>query len=827
MGYSILEITNGTTTVKLVKPAGQMGFHLESWPTPAVPDLKGGGAWRDSPLGDGRRMVLRRWANVVETINLRVNGRTQDDTIQETQDLRRLLEQARNYWLPRAYVGPVWIKAQADCETNPRYAYIYDYRTPGDDDPYSSGFADFSTPLFDGWALYLERGHWQDQEPGSSECQPLTGRSGPMEAYTYGAERVLNPGFETAGGGGADVFGSWTETAGTGAIAQDAAVFHLGANSARLTAGATLNTTLQQNINVVAGSTYAFSFWYRVTTANDAARFEILNITAGGNVVDLTSTPATAATTWSLYTTYFTVPAGCVQVGVLLRCSGTNTRIIHYDDLHLRLMTAKTFGQESTCANDVFIANKSQRAQLTHVYNYDAGGAAYSANLIAAALPFDLLPAGIAANDILYLGIADHAINYGPFTNVIFDLDQAAAGTLNGTWQYWDGAGASWTAIADLDDNTLVGTDELAASGVSYLDFTPVATWAETTVNGVYGYWIRLIVTAITAGAPQPQQQNRAIYTAILPYADLDTTDLPGGDIPALLNEHVYASVGDWTSPVPIRNFLTAVRSTERGAYFDPYLNFSDRQTPAGITVATGAGAVWATNSLTPTGRCITFAPGGAAGPAINSIEIASPAASSYYGAFRLMLRGLMVAAGDCVVQTTVYGPALYDLPDNAFAGTGALEVLDLGMLVLPTFEFDTGEAVEAFTIYVSLTTSGGCDVDLYDLVLIPVDEASAQSFTAGGAASEPTQAQYVSIDSVYRKAEARSVTYDATSAAPLANRGVIASGPLVASANADQRVYLFSLAGFGSDTSYSYPHHLYNPQLYRVARYLSMRGAR
>ena len=118
-------------------------------------------------------------------------------------------------------------------------------------------------------------------------------------------------------------------------------------------------------------------------------------------------------------------------------------------------------------------------------------------------------PAGIAANDILYLGIADHAINYGPFTNVIFDLDQAAAGTLNGTWQYWDGAGAAWTAIADLDDNTLVGTDELAASGVSYLDFTPVATWAETTVNGVYGYWIRLLVTAITAGAPQPQQQNR------------------------------------------------------------------------------------------------------------------------------------------------------------------------------------------------------------------------------------------------------------------------------------------------------------------------------
>jgi hypothetical protein len=820
MGYAILEITNGTTTIQLVKAPGMLGFHLDRW-TPAIAPLKGGGVWRNSPLGDGRRMVMRRWDNVIETINLTVNGREQDAVSAETQDLRRLLEQARDFWLPRTVVGPVWIKAQSDCETNPRYAYIYDYSTPADDDPYGDSFTG-ALPWYDGWPLYLERGHWMDNEPGDSDCQATSSTGGRMNSYIYGSSLVLNSGFETPGGGGADVFANWTETAGTGAIASDAAIFHLGIVSARLTAGATLNTTLQQNINVVAGSTYSFTFWYRVTTANDSARYEILNITAGGNVIALTSTPATDSASWTHYAISFTVPAGCNQVGVLLRCSGTNTQVVHYDDIGLALMTAISFGQASTCANDVFIPNKSQRATLTHIYNYDTSIATYSANLINAALPFNLLPNPVAAGDFLYIGISALAINYGPFSNVIFDLAQAAAGNIQGTWEYW--SGAAWTAIADFDDTTILTTYELGGTGVCYINFTPVAGWAEMTVNGVYGYWIRLNVTAIAAGAPRPQQQNRYVYTAITPYLDIASASLPAGDIPAIFEARVFASVGDVTSPVGIRNFIAAFRSTERGSSFDPFINLSDRQAVTGLTVAHGTNAVWLANPLAPTGRCINFTSAGAGGPSTQRVDIAYPLTADYYGAFRLMLRGLMVVGGDCTVQTRVDGPSVYYLPDTEFAGSGNTELIDLGLLTLPTFVFDAGEIASAFTVYISLTTAAGCDVDLYDLVFVPVDECSIEAINNVGLLD---QGDYLSLDSLFPKTDARGITVDAVTGAVSASWGLISPSALQAPANKASRMYLISLGAFGTDISYSQPHHLYNPQLLRVCRYFSLRGAR
>ena len=57
-----------------------------------------------------------------------------------------------------------------------------------------------------------------------------------------GGELLSNPGFETAGGGGADVWGSWTESAGDGALANEVAIVNSGSDAAKVTAGATTNT---------------------------------------------------------------------------------------------------------------------------------------------------------------------------------------------------------------------------------------------------------------------------------------------------------------------------------------------------------------------------------------------------------------------------------------------------------------------------------------------------------------------------------------------------------------------------------------------------------
>ena len=43
---------------------------------------------------------------------------------------------------------------------------------------------------------------------------------------------VLNPGFETAGGGGADIWANWTEAAGSGTLANATSGMHNGADCA-------------------------------------------------------------------------------------------------------------------------------------------------------------------------------------------------------------------------------------------------------------------------------------------------------------------------------------------------------------------------------------------------------------------------------------------------------------------------------------------------------------------------------------------------------------------------------------------------------------------
>src|SRR3972149_3921648 len=71
---------------------------------------------------------------------------------------------------------------------------------------------------------------------------PLWEASGAVAADNAVNEHLANGGFETAGAGGADVWGSWTETAGDGALANETTLVHGGADAAKSTAGATDHT---------------------------------------------------------------------------------------------------------------------------------------------------------------------------------------------------------------------------------------------------------------------------------------------------------------------------------------------------------------------------------------------------------------------------------------------------------------------------------------------------------------------------------------------------------------------------------------------------------
>lgn len=170
-----LKITDGTTEINLIDPVS--GFLLNYW-RPQIPGFKDGGTYRDSPLSDGRRIVDTRWDNVIEIFNLKLRDESQDKVIWHTQELRRLLVKAVEYWKNNWQEEIVWIEAQASCETEKRYAWIVSWRTPEDDNPFAQPFLQLGeSAVMDEFDLAIEHGPWLKNAPGESTC---------VESYGYG-----------------------------------------------------------------------------------------------------------------------------------------------------------------------------------------------------------------------------------------------------------------------------------------------------------------------------------------------------------------------------------------------------------------------------------------------------------------------------------------------------------------------------------------------------------------------------------------------------------------------------------------------------------------
>lgn len=157
--------------------SSRSGFHLCEW-EPAVAQYKGGGMYNDSPLATGRRLVFHRYQNATETMTLEVLGESQNRTSSWMQQLFRWMERASAYWEGNDVENSVYLVARSAYETNTRYALIHKGFTETLRNPYAQ-------PFFSGinqgraiqrdFTLFLERGHWQDNPPGSFTCVPVGG----------------------------------------------------------------------------------------------------------------------------------------------------------------------------------------------------------------------------------------------------------------------------------------------------------------------------------------------------------------------------------------------------------------------------------------------------------------------------------------------------------------------------------------------------------------------------------------------------------------------------------------------------------------------------
>lgn len=161
-----LIITDGTPegTVNLL---ALHGWLLKDW-NPSVPEPKGGGVFRNSPLTDGRKLVFRKLDNVIDTFNLVGNEGSQNDLIASIQKLQRLLEKAVSYWTTDWQNEPVWMEAKASRENSPRYATIVDYRLTGFGNPYKMPFFNKCDETATEAILALEHTIWQETEPGDN-----------------------------------------------------------------------------------------------------------------------------------------------------------------------------------------------------------------------------------------------------------------------------------------------------------------------------------------------------------------------------------------------------------------------------------------------------------------------------------------------------------------------------------------------------------------------------------------------------------------------------------------------------------------------------------
>jgi hypothetical protein len=166
-----------------------------------------------------------------------------------------------------------------------------------------------------------------------------------------GPTLTANGGFETAGAGGADVFASWVEVAGDGAIANETTLVHSGGHAAKLTAGATANTDLSSFSDVTPGN-YLWRFYTR-GDGTYQGRVAIYDVTHGWTFLLPYQNTGVAGTVYTLVSIPFVVPAGCFQIMVKFVCSATNGGICYFDDADVFDIT----NSESITLNAAFPLN--------------------------------------------------------------------------------------------------------------------------------------------------------------------------------------------------------------------------------------------------------------------------------------------------------------------------------------------------------------------------------------------------------------------------------------------------------------------------------------
>jgi len=212
------------------------------------------------------------------------------------------------------------------------------------------------TPTFTGAAVNLSEGNLSYGQRATTGPSGFTGRMRPVgpinrawsaaEVLVYAqtgkmpasddigtgnmvsiiSPSVLNGGFETAGGGGADIWALWTEgsISGTGALADETTIINSGSHAAKIITGAGGTARVRQSGPVLEiGKRYRVEFY-----ARDDGSSASVTISSDAGAILATAGPLTSS--YVKYTLEAVADNGAITIGCV-----QNNKIVYLDDVTL------------------------------------------------------------------------------------------------------------------------------------------------------------------------------------------------------------------------------------------------------------------------------------------------------------------------------------------------------------------------------------------------------------------------------------------------------------------------------------------------------------
>ena len=226
---------------------------------------------------------------------------------------------------------------------------------------------------------------------GELRTRPGYTEHGWVGDVTSGAELVSNGGFESAGGGGADVFANWSETVvGAGTIAQSTGEVYAGTYSCAIGTTLSAGGSVEQNITTVASTTYTLSFRVYHGTKHDYSYpcYSVYDVSNGAYLIAQTDiTNAQAA--WTEVSVQFTTVAGGISTKITLGADGTvPSSVTSYFDAVTCKASVLADDIETLAVYESGTTNKLFGFTSTGMFDFSSPGAPAEVTLDVASTPY-------------------------------------------------------------------------------------------------------------------------------------------------------------------------------------------------------------------------------------------------------------------------------------------------------------------------------------------------------------------------------------------------------------------------------------------------------